>query len=208
MRLYSYVIDRDYGFAPNPFYGVCSLATCKPVIRRKASVGDWIVGTGGARTHMSGRLIYAMKVTEAISFDDYFTDARFQQKKPDLSGSLKRCFGDNIYSRNDNGDWTQLDSHHSLRDGSPNPKNIATDTSTNRVLLSTEFVYFGADAPLLPAALRSRGPSGICAGRAYRVNFEAGVEAAFMTWYRKLGAAGQNGTPWEWLKNGALRRDA
>ncbi len=208
MRLYSYVIDRDYGFAPNPFYGVCSLATCKPVIRRKASVGDWVVGTGGARRGMTGRLIYAMKVTETMTFDDYFMDLRFQLKKPNLRGSLKQCFGDNIYSRDADGRWEQLDSHHSLSDGSPNPENIATDTSTNRVLLSTEFVYFGADAPLLPTALQSRGPEGICAGRAYRVNFEPGVGATFLNWLQGLGASGQIGAPFEWQKNGALRRDS
>ena len=31
---YSYIITRDYGFAPNPFGGVCTLATCKPKIRK------------------------------------------------------------------------------------------------------------------------------------------------------------------------------
>src|SRR5262245_31415483 len=45
VRLYSYVVARDYGFAPNPFYGFCTLATCKPDIRRTADIGDWIVGT-------------------------------------------------------------------------------------------------------------------------------------------------------------------
>src|SRR5712671_5339411 len=34
MRLYSYVVARDFGFAPNPFFGVCTLATCKPDIRK------------------------------------------------------------------------------------------------------------------------------------------------------------------------------
>lgn len=208
MRLYSYVIDRDYGFAPNPFYGVCSLGTCKPGIRRKASVGDWVVGTGGARTRMTGRLIYAMKVTEAMSFNDYFADPRFQLKKPNLSGSLKQCFGDNIYSRGTDGQWQQLGSHHSLRDGSPNPANLSTDTGTDRVLLSTEFAYFGADAPLLPTPLQLHGPGGICAGRAYRVNFEPGIEAEFLNWFRGLDATGQNGAPLEWQKNGALRRDS
>ena len=41
--LYSYVITRDYGFAPNPFGGICTLATCKPGIRNHATVGDWVV---------------------------------------------------------------------------------------------------------------------------------------------------------------------
>ena len=36
---------RDYGFAPNPYFGYCTLATCKPVIRRCAGVGDWIAWT-------------------------------------------------------------------------------------------------------------------------------------------------------------------
>lgn len=39
MYLYSYVIKRDYGFAPNPFENICSLATCKPQIRERALEG-------------------------------------------------------------------------------------------------------------------------------------------------------------------------
>ena len=39
MYLYSYVITRDYGFAPNPFWNICSLATCKPQIRERALIG-------------------------------------------------------------------------------------------------------------------------------------------------------------------------
>ena len=41
MNLYSYVITRDYGFAPNPFWNICTLATCKPQIREHALKGDW-----------------------------------------------------------------------------------------------------------------------------------------------------------------------
>ena len=45
--LYIYVVDRDFGFAPNPFHGYCTLATCKPKIRNGASIGNWIMGIGG-----------------------------------------------------------------------------------------------------------------------------------------------------------------
>ena len=45
-KVYMYVVDRDFGFAPNPFHGFCTLATCKPRTRRVAKVGDWIVGMG------------------------------------------------------------------------------------------------------------------------------------------------------------------
>ena len=54
MRLFSYVVARDYGFAPNPFFGVCTLATCKPIVRRVAAIGDWIVGTGSKANGRQG----------------------------------------------------------------------------------------------------------------------------------------------------------
>ena len=44
MKLFSYIITHDIGFAPNPFFGYCTLANCKPVIRRTSKIGDWIVG--------------------------------------------------------------------------------------------------------------------------------------------------------------------
>jgi hypothetical protein len=43
--LRSYVITSDTGFAPNVTGGYCTLATCKPRIRRNADVGEWILGT-------------------------------------------------------------------------------------------------------------------------------------------------------------------
>ncbi|MBC6697349.1 Nmad2 family putative nucleotide modification protein [Hymenobacter puniceus] len=46
MALYSYVLRFDTGDAPNPYGGVCTLAVCKPAIRRTAQIGDWILGTG------------------------------------------------------------------------------------------------------------------------------------------------------------------
>ena len=37
--LYAYIMTDDKGFAPNPFSGICTLACCKPAIRR--SVADY-----------------------------------------------------------------------------------------------------------------------------------------------------------------------
>lgn len=41
MRVYSYVMIADNGFAPNPYYGICTLACCKPRIRK--GVGDYVI---------------------------------------------------------------------------------------------------------------------------------------------------------------------
>jgi len=45
-HVFSCVVRRDSGFAPNPFEGHCTIATCEPQIRRIASVGDCVLGTG------------------------------------------------------------------------------------------------------------------------------------------------------------------
>ena len=72
--LYSYVVRTDYGSAPNPFWGVCTLVICKPKIRRSAQVGDWIVGTGSANSPIGdirGMMIYAMRVTDKMTMYEY-----------------------------------------------------------------------------------------------------------------------------------------
>ncbi|MGE3595803.1 MAG: hypothetical protein AB7N70_09645 [Dehalococcoidia bacterium] len=40
----SYKMTHDTGFAPNPFWGCLTLATCKPGIRQTRGPGDWIAG--------------------------------------------------------------------------------------------------------------------------------------------------------------------
>ena len=59
MRLFTYIVTSDAGFAPNPFYGYCTLACCKTAIRRAAEPGDWIVGLT-PKAH-GNRIVYAMR---------------------------------------------------------------------------------------------------------------------------------------------------
>lgn len=164
---YIYVIARDFGFAPNPFHGVCTLATCKPGIRRMASVGDWIVGMGGSRLKATGRCVFAMQVDGACTFDQYSVDPAFRDKRPVRNGSSKMMVGDNIYRRDqDAGEWVQADSHHSNVDGTQNQDNVGHDTQTNRVLFSHHFYYFGQSAPEVPNAILDE--LGYTNGRNYR----------------------------------------
>ena len=146
--LYIYVVDRDLGFAPNPFHGYCTLATCKPGIREGARVCDWIMGVGGSRLKATGRCIFLMKVTEIITFDEFWEDNRFKLKKPVRHGSPVMMVGDNIYHRESNSfPWIQEDSHHSNQDGSMNLDNLQRDTKSYKVLVSDLFFYFGSEAP-------------------------------------------------------------
>lgn len=150
-----YVVARDFGFAPNPFHNMCTLATCKPVIRRVAEVNDWVVGMGGERLKATGRCIFAMKISAAITFEEYWHDPAYRDKKPKRNGSKKMIVGDNIYSRSE-GVWQQENSHHSFSDGKANPHNVQNDTKTNRVLVSDHFYYFGAGAIVIPPVILHR----------------------------------------------------
>lgn len=155
--LYSYVVTRDFGFAPNPFGEYCTLATCKPGIRKSASIGDWVIGTGSTEQpiRMGNHIIYAMQVTEKMSFSQYWLDPKFNDKKPVMNGSLKQKYGHNIYYFDERlNQLVQVNSHHSLDDGSTNEKNYARDTKGLFVLISNNFWYFGEKAPVIPAEFR------------------------------------------------------
>lgn len=154
MAIYSYKITRDFGFAPNPFYSMCTLATCKPKIRKFANVGDWVIGFGSAAKNspLKNRIIYIMKVEKKITFNDYWCGEEYQCKKPVMNGSLKQNYGDNIYHC-ENNEWIQVDSHHSLKDGTPNILNVNKDTSSNNVLISKKYWYFGKEAIDVPDEL-------------------------------------------------------
>jgi hypothetical protein len=199
VQLFSYVVARDYGFAPNPFMNVCTLATCKPKIRKRVQIGDWVVGTGTAQRGRSGRLVFAMRVSEGMTFDEYWRDPRFQEKKPNLRGSKKQAFGDNIYHRPSPGKpWQQLNSHHSFADGTCNPANIRNDTQTNRVLIGEDYVYWGGAGPKIPGKFRNYGGADICARRGHKNNFPDDMIADFVAWLRDSGATGFQAPPLDW----------
>jgi hypothetical protein len=164
--VYFYVVDRDFGFAPNPFHGLCTLATCKPITRRVAKPGDWVLGMGGSRLKATGRCVFAMKVSKKIRFNEYWSSPEYRHKRPVRNGSRKMIVGDNIYWEQD-GHWNQADSHHSNPDGTRNEHNVKNDTQTDAVLISDHFYYFGSAAILIPSKLLSA--IGYANGRSHRV---------------------------------------
>jgi len=182
--IYSYVITRDFGFAPNPFFGYCTLATCKPTIRKNAQIGDWVIGTGSAAINSKyiNRLVYAMLVEEKMLFDDYWNDARFFCKKPVMNGSKMQSYGDNIYHvDSETGNFIQENSHHSLKDGLVNINNYTKDISGKFVLISKTYWYFGEEAILIPDKLKSI----IKSGRQHRKIDETELIKAFVVWIQK-----------------------
>ena len=196
-RIHSYVIDHDLGFAPNPFHGTCSLACCKPDIRKHADLGDLVLGTGSKPNGIAGHLSYWMRVDEILTFERYWDDPRLRRKRPNLRGSLASQYGDNIYSRDpQTGEWVQADSFHSLEGGVAGQANIVRDTGrTDRVLLGREFCYWGASSP--PAI-----PKHLCRfvhkTQFHRNNFTEAEKAAMRAWLATLLQRGRVGEPANW----------
>lgn len=201
--LRSYVVRYDSGFAPNPFYGYCTLATCKPDIRRAACIGDWIVGSGSndKSVRRGGTMVYAMRVEEILTFSQYDADPRFERKKPYRRGSRKQSCGDNIYHRDaTDRRWLQRDSFHSNSDGSRHGEHVDIDTGVDRVLTSQDFVYFGGEGPAFPEHLRDADGRSICKSGIGHSRFDApGLIASFEEWVRGLGVTGFQGAPYEWM---------
>jgi hypothetical protein len=192
--LYSYVVRWDHGFAPNPFHGFCTVATCKPSIRKKAKEGHWVLGTGGAKRGYAGKAIFLMRITKIETFDSYWLGERYKSKKPTMNGSLEQRFGDNIYHRDAAGVWVQADSRHSW-DGDSNDINLKRDTAkTDRVLVSDKFTYWGENAPTIPAHLKEF----VISRPGWKDDFSQERVAELVAWAKTEGGPGLLGDPIEW----------
>lgn len=190
VKLYSYIVTYDTGFAPNPFWGCCTLANCKPSIRRTANKGDWIVGL--SRKASGNRVVYAMKVDEIIDFPTYFRDVRFAAKQPDFTKSAVVCkCGDNIYEPLSNGSFRQLRSAHSNGEYE-NLKTKTHDLEGKNVLIGRKYVYFGKDGPELPSCLEP-----LKVGRAHKCHFPRDVVESFVAFISQF-EEGVRGRPAKW----------
>jgi hypothetical protein len=195
MRLYSYVVTHDTGFAPNPFFGFCTLACCKPIIRKTAEKGDWIVGlTPGAAPK---KIVYFMRVDEVMeSYADYWSDPRFQAKRPSKAGGVRGKCGDNIYQplETASGGYRQLPSTHSNKENREieDEENKARDLAGKRVLVSENFAYFGSNGMLLPPEL-----SKLIVGRGHRCNLSEELKDDFLR-FTKTVNFGLQGAPKSW----------
>jgi hypothetical protein len=200
-RLYTYCIRHDDGAAPNPFWGLCTLAICKPQIRRSARHGDWVVGTGSVNTPIgdtSGRVVYAMRVSDKMTMEDYdaFTRERLPGKLPQWEGpDPRRQRGDSIYDFS----CTPPRLRRSVHDES----NRQRDLGGKYVLLSDNFYYFGDNAPMLPRHLMAI----VKQGQSHRCPLNDPYVNDFLQWIESLAYEPNTilGDPQRWDIKGLAR---
>ncbi|MBN3582141.1 hypothetical protein JYB64_07060 [Algoriphagus aestuarii] len=182
MRLFSYCIPIDDGAAPNPYFGICTLAICKPVIRRVANIGDWVVGVGSRNIQgidYSGKLVYAMKVTERLSLSEYdeFCRKELVGKIPNIySPNYEKRVGDCIYDY-------ESDKNGKLRPSVHNFGNRETDLGGLNVLLSTHFYYFGNNPIQIPIHLIGI----IKQGQGHKSDSNHHLRLGFLEWIENQG---------------------
>lgn len=184
MRFCSYVVKDDTGFAPNPFGGYCTLAACTPNHQGlRLEPGDWVVGTSAVAA--GNRLIYAMRISEVLGFDDYYRDSRFAAKKPRAGGWQDQC-GGNIYFRDAAGQWVQGLAFHHTR-----PDDIRKDTRHPRAFISDHFFYFAEKPPPFPG----RYAALIQTRQGCRCSHEPKTVRAFVKWLEKTYSPGKHAEP-------------
>lgn len=177
-KLYTYDMVSDSGLAPNPFWGVCTLAVCTPNHQgSRADKGDWIASVSDKRH--GHQLIYATVVDERIRMDAYFDDPRFAKKKPVVHGTARQCCGDNFYHL-ERGRWKQEENPFH-----PGPSHTVKDTRRPYVFVGRRFWYLGGKTVPVPERFTS-----MFGGRGARVNHSPELAAEFKAWVERAPKRG------------------
>jgi len=136
----------------------------------RARPGDWVVGTGGADRLKSaghGKIIYAMRVDEKMTREDYYSDRNYAHKKP-LQDDSVSLHGDNLRPES------------------------AFEKECQFVLVSRHFYYFGRNAILIPP---ERFPDFEKKGPGFRSDFKEGYVERFVKWIEAAYKPGRHGEP-------------
>lgn len=206
----TYRLDHDLGFAPNPFFGWCSLACCMGDIRKHAKLGDIIIGMAGSGKRGLGRyhpqLIYWMRVDVELTFDQYWNDPRFVRKRPQIPGPKMSMVGDRTYRHELNGaDWSFDTSMHYVASAvQTNGGHVVRDTKVDRVLLSQHYTYWGKSGPAVPNHLMPLFPT----HRGQKCNHDAALLAqlhAFVGVNQPMNLAGD---PSDWSNSRYFKAQA
>ncbi len=166
-RVYVYKVDHDLGINPNPFGKYCTLTTCKGSMRKAIAgyitgqqhkipnhsvtdMGIWVIGIAGKNleehgTDRYGHIVYAMQVTEAPTYEEYWADSRFLYKKPLLSPQETELIktGHKQHYRFFKGNKNYLVCGDNIEG---NYERNCNHVPYKHILVSDRFEYYGVDA--------------------------------------------------------------
>lgn len=185
MKLYSYIVKKDLGLAPNPFWGYCTLAVCTPNhMDIKAQKDDWIIGT--SPISQGSKLVYAMQISERLSFNEYYTDDRFAKKKPNINGTWRERCGDNMYYKDQQGKWVQ---HRTIYHHETEIRE--QDLRHPIVFVAESYYYFGDNAETIPIEYQDL----VWKHEGCKKDHAPNVVENFLTWLKTNYTPGIYGNP-------------
>lgn len=167
-RFYRYVLVSDDGVAPCVDNNLLTLATCKPVIRRTARVGDWVAGYM-PKAQGSELLVWMAQIGEKLNHFEY--EEKFRGRR------------DAAYRLNGHGEPERVypDYHTDEKD---KKKDLSADVL---IFDPTATWYFGSEPKQPPAKLAGLKP----AGQGHRVNFRIESDLQqFLEWLSSIGPSG------------------
>jgi hypothetical protein len=198
MKLSAYIITVDFGFAPNPFGRYCTLACCKPTIRRMAEQDDIVVACASSRSAAPGRLVYAMRVKNVIPYQKYWRDSRYAPRKPSMKTAISRR-GDNIWHQDRAGQWQVCPG--ACHDASQRDRDIGGVNA----LVATEFFYFGRSAIPIP----SRFADLLAQTQGHKNTYDRQKIGHFWEWISKVAPrAGRIDLPSDFTEDGCRRQNS
>ena len=210
-RLFSYKLANDSGFAPNPFFGYLSLATCKPQIRRAKKVGDWIAGFTSKKLNNddvgSEKLVYLMKVAKKIDYNIYWNEKKYKDKIPNLETNdfIYKC-GDNIYQpKNQEAksphEFIEIKNknHWDHKNDNESIDSKIHDVNGRYVLIAEEFYYLGKNAIEIPLEIRPNIPKGQSSNGS--LTKDSKIAHSFLEYIKNKYKSGIYGKPHRWPEN-------
>jgi hypothetical protein len=173
-----------------------------------ACTGDWVAGISSRKGGKEPQLLYAMRIDEILSFDEYWLDPRFLVKRPNFTAAGEKfLYGDNIYHRGADNSFCQEYSRHRAIGCPVNKRNLDRDTvRTNNVLISKFFSYFGDRPKPIPMRLRNAEELNfVHKGTGESHNFSEGFIAKAVSWLEGL-ERGVHGTSADLAKQSQAAR--
>lgn len=127
-----------------------------------------------------------MQVSDVLPFEKYYTDPKFQKKKPVLNGTWRQSCGDNIYYKDVTGTWQQHRSLHHCE-----PTKMRQDLKHPYVFIAEHFYYFGSKAETIPPQYESL----IFKRQGVKGKHDLNVVKGFIYWLQASFKPGIHGEP-------------
>lgn len=133
-KFYVYKCIVDNGGAPCVQDELLSLAICKPMLRRTAEVGNWLVAFGSKGDRPSHRLIYIAEVTKVLDQGEYYTGNTYFNRK------------DCIYRKRADGQYEWVKNLIHGPEAMDRDLGKSPHYASARTIISDNFRYFGRNA--------------------------------------------------------------